>query len=71
MYLESTGLDLSWDAPVLGGAGLVGAEQGGHAEPAAGEEVDDLDLQEGQGGTVRPLQQPWGLHRQVVHFGSC
>ena len=45
-----------------GGAGLVGAEQGGDVEPPPGEEVDHLDLQEDQGGAVRPLQQPRGLH---------
>ena len=48
-----------------GGAGLVGAEQGGDVEPPPGEEVDHLDLQEDQGGAVRPLQQPRGLHWQV------
>ena len=55
-------LTVGWCA---GGAGPVRPQQGGHALPPPGEEVDHLDLQKRTGGPLRPLQQSRGLHRQV------
>ena len=67
VYPFSMILTVGWCA---GGAGPVRPQQGGHALPPPGEEVDHLDLQKRTGGPLRPLQQSRGLHRQVSSQGG-